>query len=285
MYQWLCADLAATTQDWIIAYWHHPPYSKGSHDSDRSGRMEEMREHFVPVLEDFGVDLQLTGHSHSYERSILLDGHYGRSDSFDPAIHALDAGDGDPLGDGAYHKPELGPSPHQGAVYGVVGSSSQLSGDDLDHPVMTVALETLGSLAVDVVGRRLDAYFIDDTGNVRDHFRIVKGPPLPACDDGLDNDGDGMTDLVDPVCAGLPERVWEQAACQDGLDNDGDGTLDFDGGLSTLGRVVAEPDPRCLGLPWVILEGPIVCGMGFEVVLVVGLWHVVRRRNRARRRA
>ena len=34
MYQWVCADLAATTQDFIIAIWHHPPYTKGSHDSD-----------------------------------------------------------------------------------------------------------------------------------------------------------------------------------------------------------------------------------------------------------
>ena len=34
MLTWLEADLAATAQDWLIAYWHHPPYSKGSHDSD-----------------------------------------------------------------------------------------------------------------------------------------------------------------------------------------------------------------------------------------------------------
>ena len=29
MLTWLTSDLAATTQPWIIAYWHHPPYSKG----------------------------------------------------------------------------------------------------------------------------------------------------------------------------------------------------------------------------------------------------------------
>ena len=34
MYNWLCEDLAATTQDFIISYWHHPPYTRGSHDSD-----------------------------------------------------------------------------------------------------------------------------------------------------------------------------------------------------------------------------------------------------------
>ena len=50
------------------------------------------------------ADLNLTGHSHSYERSILLDGHYGNSASYDPALHAKDAGNGDPLGDGPYQK-------------------------------------------------------------------------------------------------------------------------------------------------------------------------------------
>ena len=36
MLTWLEADLADTTQEWIVAYWHHPPYSKGnhSHNSD-----------------------------------------------------------------------------------------------------------------------------------------------------------------------------------------------------------------------------------------------------------
>jgi hypothetical protein len=32
---WLAADLAASTADWTVVFFHHPPYSKGSHDSDR----------------------------------------------------------------------------------------------------------------------------------------------------------------------------------------------------------------------------------------------------------
>ena len=34
MYQWLLNDLQLNTAKWIIAYWHHPPYSKGTHNSD-----------------------------------------------------------------------------------------------------------------------------------------------------------------------------------------------------------------------------------------------------------
>ncbi len=192
MYQWLCADLAATQADWVIAYWHHPPYTKGSHDSDSladsQGISVEMRGRFAPVLEELGVDLVLTGHSHSYERSILLDGHYGFSGSFG-AQHVMDDGDGDPAGDGAYAKPTLGTAPHEGAVYAVVGSSSLVSGGPLDHPVMAVSINDLGSLLIDVDGDVLDGVWIDDAGAVRDRFRIAKGP---------DDDSDGIPDASDP---------------------------------------------------------------------------------------
>ncbi len=34
MLTWLESDLAATTREWIVVIFHHPPYSKGSHNSD-----------------------------------------------------------------------------------------------------------------------------------------------------------------------------------------------------------------------------------------------------------
>ena len=51
MLTWLRNDLAATDKDWIIAYWHHPPYSWGGHDSDTDYFQIEMRERVLPVLE------------------------------------------------------------------------------------------------------------------------------------------------------------------------------------------------------------------------------------------
>lgn len=175
MVEWLRADLAATDQDWVIAYWHHPPYSKGSHDSDRDGVMTQARKSLLPVLERGGVDLVACGHSHSYERSFLLDGHYGPSSSLASSM-VLDRGSGDPNGDGPYHKRTYGrAAPNEGAVYVVVGSSSKLSGGSLDHRAHARSLHSLGSLAVEVSGRRLDAAFVNDQGRVADHFAIVKG--------------------------------------------------------------------------------------------------------------
>ncbi len=178
MLTWLDADLAATLEPWIIAYWHHPPYSKGSHDSDTEARLAEMRENALPILERHGVDLVLGGHSHAYERSVLLDSHYGPSTTLAPAM-VLDGGDGDPAGDGAYAKPSARGG-HQGAVYAVDGSSSELGGGALDHPAMRVSLRELGSLVLDVDGRRLDGRFLDATGAVADHFTLLQGPPPPA---------------------------------------------------------------------------------------------------------
>ncbi|HKG98586.1 MAG TPA: metallophosphoesterase family protein, partial [Pyrinomonadaceae bacterium] len=82
MATWLRADLASSTRQWTIAFWHHPPYSKGSHDSDVETELAEMRANALPILEAYGVDLVLSGHSHSYERSFLIDSHYGSSGNF-----------------------------------------------------------------------------------------------------------------------------------------------------------------------------------------------------------
>lgn len=70
MARWLVRDLEATQAHWIVGFWHHPPYSKGSHDCDRDIEMVEMREWIMPILENGGVDLVLSGHSHLYERSM-----------------------------------------------------------------------------------------------------------------------------------------------------------------------------------------------------------------------
>ena len=184
MMQWLELDLDANNRPWVIAYWHHPPYSKGSHNSDDSGdsggRMRDMRQNALPILEEYGVDLVLSGHSHSYERSFLIDGHYGTSNTFNPSTMLVDGGDGDPDGDGEYHKPNSIGADHEGAVYTVAGSSSETGGGSLNHPVMVTSLNVLGSMVIDVTGPLLDAVFLDSNGNIRDHFQIAKGAATDA---------------------------------------------------------------------------------------------------------
>ena len=177
MARWVRNDISATDRSWIIAYFHHPPYTKGSHDSDSESELRDMRQNFVPILEAGGVDLVLTGHSHSYERSFLLNGHTGTSGSLTNAM-ILDGGDGRARGDGAYKKPR-GKVENRGAIYAVAGSSSKTSSGSLDHPAMVVSLLRLGSMVLDVEGTTLTARFLDENGAVLDDFALDKSQEPP----------------------------------------------------------------------------------------------------------
>lgn len=171
MLTWLDNDLnsylVANPRRWIIALWHHPPYTKGSHNSDTEEQLIWAREHLVPLLEDAGVDLVLSGHSHSYERSRFLDG-FTATPTLATSGTFIDAGN-----DGVYGKDYGG---HRGAVYTVAGSSGQTSGGALNHPVMFTSLNELGSVILDISGNRLDAKFINSSGAVQDSFTLEKGP-------------------------------------------------------------------------------------------------------------
>ena len=170
MYQWLEEDLANTQQKWIVAFWHHPSYTKGSHDSDTEGKLIFMRENALPILEAGGVDLVLAGHSHSYERSLFINGHYADSSFFDPSVHVVQAGSGREDVDGAYVKSE-----DDGTVYIVAGSSGTLGAGNLDHPVMYFSERQLGSLIIDVQGSQMDVRFLREYTNptqVDDYFTI-----------------------------------------------------------------------------------------------------------------
>lgn len=142
--------------------------------------MKAMRENALPILEAHDVDLVLSGHSHSYERSFLLAGHYGTSSTLDAETMILDGGDGDPAGDGAYQK---GPGALGGTVYVVAGSAATLAGGSLDHPAMAKSLAEYGSLLLDFDGDQVVGSFLAADGEILDRFVLVDATiPLFADD-------------------------------------------------------------------------------------------------------
>ena len=175
MLQWAQQDLAATDQEWVVAYWHHPPYTKGSHDSDNEGQLVDMRENALPILEAAGVDLVLGGHSHIYERSYLLDGAYATPSM--PGEGVIDSGDGMPLGDGPYVKP-AGLSSHQGAVYVVAGHGGTGVSQKGIHPLMFFTELANGSCLLDVQENRLTVKNVRFDGAITDRVDIVKGDAI-----------------------------------------------------------------------------------------------------------
>ncbi|MEJ2468872.1 MAG: metallophosphoesterase, partial [Campylobacterales bacterium] len=175
MARWLERDLKANTKLWTVAVFHHPPYTKGTHDSDRvkdsGGRMVQMREHIVPILEKYDVDLVLSGHSHVYERSDLMHGHYGYSNTFDPSQHVI----GSETNDYAKCKTK---TPQGGTLYIVAGASSAgrygINPFSRLHPAMKLGYFTDGSLLLRVKGERLRGEYVTNEGTVLDRFSLVK---------------------------------------------------------------------------------------------------------------
>lgn len=242
MAQWLQNDLASTAATWIICFFHHPPYTKGSHDSDNGilndpdPELVEMRENIVPILEAGGVDLVLSGHSHSYERSKLIDGHYGYSNTFVPSMFK-NAGNGRETGVGATGAYTKDFDAHRGAVYTVAGSSGKTtiwtSGSNAlvnpaPHPVMNTSLLTLGSVVLDINENRLDAKFISSTGTVDDYFTLIK-------EGNSDSDADGIPDEYE-IAHGLNRHISTDAI----LDGDNDGAINRDEFVLGLNSLVPD---------------------------------------------
>ncbi len=135
---------------------------------------------------------------------------------------------------------------------------------------------------------------------------------VPDCQDGYDNDGDGLIDHdgggqvnSDPGCDdALDESEFSLAfACDDGIDNDGDGLVDFpeepgcgsltdlselfqcEDGLDNDGDELIDfpDDPQCTSAEWDREAPKGGCGLGAEIALLLPLLRSARRRGEARR--
>ena len=174
--QWLKRDLAANRVPWTLVIFHHPPYSKGSHDSDTEEQMRLLRENLTPILERYGVDLVMNGHSHNYERYYRLRGQTGLANTFDGARHIAENTtaryDGSPNSCPILTK-------GTGTVYVVNGSGGATGGVSPGYPhggmVAGYRGDTWGgSMLLDVTDNRLDAQFIAYDGSVQDKFTMMK---------------------------------------------------------------------------------------------------------------
>ncbi|MEZ5573519.1 MAG: metallophosphoesterase family protein [Halioglobus sp.] len=183
MLQWLKDDLMANSLDWTIVIFHHPPYTKGSHDSDNdAGGIDQpifaLREEFTPIFDQYGVDLAYSGHSHIYERSYYIKGHTGLSDTFDAATMAELNDAGDPAsGQGAETYSQITrDGTDDKVVYTVAGNGGQVTvtSAGFPHPANFFSELELGSVVIDVDADRLEASFVDVNGAVLDSFVMTR---------------------------------------------------------------------------------------------------------------
>lgn len=179
MYQWLNNDLASNTQRWTIVYFHHTPYSKGTHNTDVSVESVDMRTNIIPLLESYHVDMVLCGHSHINERSYLIKNHYGIANSFNSGM----------MVSGSVNTFIKTP-PFDGTVYAVCGTSGQAPGPtQVGYPMQCMAFSNNSSscsMVIDVMGDDLAAKFLTTSGSIIDQFTISKtGSRLAAQDDAF----------------------------------------------------------------------------------------------------
>jgi predicted phosphodiesterase len=66
-YVWLQKTLADNSQQWLVVYFHVPPYSALREDAAEIA----VRQALSPLFERYGVDIVFNGHHHNYQRSVV----------------------------------------------------------------------------------------------------------------------------------------------------------------------------------------------------------------------
>ena len=211
---------------------------------------------------------------------------------FDTELPLKDAPTEFVRGTGVYFEltPEYGfPDGHGGRVF-ASGSIHWVLGIAQDPRVGVITKNIVTKFADRAVDPNPDR---DDDGvpDARDNCPAVANPDQAdanldgtgdaceaACDDGIDNDGDGFVDYrADPGCLDAASNL-ENPACNDGIDNDSDGKIDWDGGPG-----MAAPDPECaVAYRNKETPNPTTCGLGAELALVMPLRVIHKRVGEAR---
>jgi hypothetical protein len=132
-------------------------------------------------------------------------------DEDDPGCHT----DGDPNNPGSYD-----PTDNNETDNAVPECSDNVDNNDAED---TLADEDDPGCHTDGDPNNPGSYDPNDTSEINS----PEGPPGdPSCSDGIDNDGDGLIDQLDPGCQS-PEGPPNHPSCSDGIDNDGDGLVDL----------------------------------------------------------
>ncbi|MGH7149122.1 MAG: metallophosphoesterase, partial [Planctomycetota bacterium] len=143
---WLDQELAESDARWKVVFFHHAPHSDGSHGDNLIARI-----YLVPIFEERGVDLVISGHDHSYQRFP--------------------------------HLVEGSPDP-TGPRYIVAGTGGNGGSDIYPSSILEVGIEGHGTLLLDVSGNQMRGRFVSADpgtfGQVLDDFTMSKGPTTPT---------------------------------------------------------------------------------------------------------
>lgn len=139
---WLRRVLTECDARWKFVFFHHPPYTGSTHKSADQAFVKEI---FVPIFDECGVDVVFAGHNHLYERTRPIRGDRVVADGAGTVYVVTGAG-------GVSRYPESQPPPDYIAYY----NSEVFSFTQID---LTVTRLSLTQIALD--GKPIDEYHIE----------------------------------------------------------------------------------------------------------------------------
>lgn len=142
-YQWLEADLAASTKPWKFLFLHLPLMSSGPHADDDYNLngvpdTKELADALLPLASRYGVQMVFSGHDHSYQRFRPVQG-----------VHCLVAAGGG------------------GTLYPLAAL----------HPDSAQFLQRWHAVLVTVSGNSLRARALSEAGELLDEMFVERAPP------------------------------------------------------------------------------------------------------------
>jgi 3',5'-cyclic AMP phosphodiesterase CpdA len=223
---WLDADLAASQRKWKIVFFHHAPYSNGLH-----GGTVLVRDAVVPLFEKHGVDLVLSGHDHTYERTYPI--HQGtiRGGYQDPDYTSPGGIPYVVTGGGGYALYNYEPSPeaHLGAVFL----------KKHEYLLLRITPDQIEGTAIGLEGEAIDRFTLRKGDRPLLHF--IRG----------DSNEDGIVGLADAVAALNALFIGVPGTCAAANDADGSGDLSISDPITVLlhlfggGAPLPSPYPDC----------------------------------------
>jgi predicted phosphodiesterase len=183
--------------DWIVVAFHKPLYDVPC-SADVCDGDDAFRNLYHPLFDQYGVDLALYGHAHNYVRSFPIQ--YDSSTPTSPIVTSTNKNN--------YINPD-------GQIFIESGAGGQSLRDltdtenynafqsDSEYGILNIDVVNTNSSNLQLIGR-----FIQNDGDVIDQFTITKSttspppppPPEEICNNGIDDDRDGLKDAADPDC-------------------------------------------------------------------------------------
>lgn len=191
MLEWLKNDLENNLKTWNIVVFHHPPFTEESDYEKQDIWRAWVNSFIVPLIEEYKIDLVLSGHIHNYQRSFLVKSEKTKIEKeftkvkevkeskkvfFDYYLEKkrnLVLNNYVPK---LINKDKDQYKKGEGLIYTILGSSGAAFKELEDNalPIFATRLQKAGAVILNIDSDSLEYNFVGVDGKALDHFTITK---------------------------------------------------------------------------------------------------------------